>query len=121
MMSEAAGIEKSTGESIKPRNTQVNRAFHEDEVVNLQHYAQRNASIKFTYATFNRLLDDERKELKDCDSKIKESIKRKNTDSVSTSAPLPPAIVIKSRETTMITCKKVRKDFLLCQIEDLVE
>ena len=60
VISKATDLGKITNESIKPRNTKINqhRGFHEDDLVNLKDYAQRNRVIKLPYSVFNGFSDD---------------------------------------------------------------
>ena len=114
MINKVADLEQLSDENIKPRNVSACRSFHEDDSINLKECAAQNRRIKIPHDMQNRLSDDQRMELKECNAKIKESRKRKNVDSINASTtPLPPDLVIKSRYTTLILCKKTRKDIFL--------
>ena len=73
MINKVAHLEKLSDENVKPRNVSACRSFHEDDSINLKECAARNRRIKLPHDMRNMLADDQKRELKECNAKIKES------------------------------------------------
>ena len=91
------------------------------EIINLSDYAQKDGQIKLPYNIYNKLSKDQKGEMREHNSKVKERNKKRRRTLDSSTTPLPPDPVIRSRDATVQPHKKLRKDDLLRQMEKLVE
>ena len=93
----------------------------EGEIIHLRDYAQKYGRIKLLCDIHNKSSKDQKGEMREHNSKVKERSKkcRRTLDSSNTHLLLDP--VVRPRDVTVQPCKKLRKDNLLRQMEKLVE
>ena len=118
-INKAADLEKPQVGGIEPRNVRTNA--DEGQIINLSDFAQKDGWIKLPCSICSKLSKDQKGEMRKHDAKVKEINKKCRRGAEPLTTPLLPDPVVKSRDTAVQPCKKLRSKNLLSQMEKLLE